>query len=207
MKICVSCVAFFFFFGSPTPSPDVSVSGFGAGVEMIDGPRLKGMPTHMRSTSERFEEAMEDGYMEVGLFRYKKICIQSENVFCPLGVIPAVLTFFAWYGMRSMRGGSGNGGGRLVTQEVLLCVSALVRVGRNPALAPILTPPPPPPAVLIAGSAVVAAVVLAAGADFVAVVVVDVDVLFTFKPVSISGQYVLISVLVQLARTPSVVKS
>ncbi|CAM9593360.1 unnamed protein product [Ectocarpus sp. 6 AP-2014] len=58
---------------SPTPSPDVSVSDFGAGVEMIDGPRLGGMPTHMRSTSERFEEAMEDGYKEGYLMSQSKM--------------------------------------------------------------------------------------------------------------------------------------
>lgn len=33
---------------------------------MTDGPMLGEGPTHARSSSERFEEAMEDGYMEVG---------------------------------------------------------------------------------------------------------------------------------------------
>ncbi|CAB1099722.1 unnamed protein product [Ectocarpus sp. CCAP 1310/34] len=58
---------------SPTASPDISVSGLGAGVEMIDGPRAGGMPIHMRSTSERVEEAMADGYKEGYLMSQSKM--------------------------------------------------------------------------------------------------------------------------------------
>ncbi|CAM9971674.1 unnamed protein product [Pylaiella littoralis] len=61
---------------SPVPSPTSgpsSPSGFGSTVEMFDGPRPGEKPTHHRSPSEHFREAMEDGYMEGYLMSQSKM--------------------------------------------------------------------------------------------------------------------------------------
>lgn len=71
------------FVDSPTTSGASSPS-FGSEVEVFDGPRVgQGPgPMHQRSASERFEEAMEDGYMEVGSGCVEWIRFDSIRLLC-----------------------------------------------------------------------------------------------------------------------------
>eukprot|EP00752_Nemacystus_decipiens_P009298 g8309.t1 len=61
---------------SPVPSPTTSAASspsLGSGVAMFDGPMMGQGPVFQRSPSERFEEAIEDAYMEGYLMMQSKM--------------------------------------------------------------------------------------------------------------------------------------